>query len=142
MPGRVNSGPSAPVHRLTRSADSLRIGQTLKDLRAARSLTQQDLADDLGMSASYLSLLESGKRRTTGKILRGLADYLGLPAGYFVIEAMQLDALESRHREVIEELRRELVEPALQRAFAKRPKRPRLDTGAITQAKVATSGLP
>ena len=140
MPGRASSGPNAPAYHLTRHTDSLRIGQTLKDLRAARSLTQQDLANDLGMSASYLSLLESGKRRTTGKVLRGLAEYLGVPAGYFVIEAMELDALEPRHREVIQELRRELVEPALQRAFAKRPKRSRLDTEAI--AKVAISGLP
>jgi transcriptional regulator with XRE-family HTH domain len=142
MPGRVNSGPNVPVHNPRRQTDSLRIGQTLKDLRAARSLAQQDLAGDLGISASYLSLLESGKRRTTGKVLRGLADYLGVPAGYFVIEAMQVDGLEPRHREVIQELRREVVQPALQRAFAKRSKRSRLDAEVVAQAKDATSGWP
>jgi transcriptional regulator with XRE-family HTH domain len=142
MPGRPISGPNAPVHYPTRDADSLRIGQTLKDLRAVRSLTQQELADDLGISASYLSLLESGKRRTTGKILRRLADYLSVPVGYFVIEAMQLDKLEPRHREVIEELRRELVEPALQRAVAKHQRRARLDSEAATVAKQAATGSP
>jgi transcriptional regulator with XRE-family HTH domain len=140
MPARVDSGPNVVVHHPRRDADSLRIGQTLKDLRAARRLTQQDLADDLGLSASYLSLLESGKRRTTGRIVRALADYLGLPAGYFVIEAMQLEKLQPRHREVIEELRRELVEPALQRAFAKRQKTSRLDNEAITPSKEAAAG--
>jgi len=141
MPARVNSGPNAPVHNLERDVDSLRIGQTLKDLRAARSVTQQDLADDLGISASYLSLLESDKRRTTRKILRALADYLSIPAGYFVIEAMPLDGLEPRHREVIEELRRELVKPALLRAFAKRPKRSSLSDEPTEGAKAA-AGSP
>jgi transcriptional regulator with XRE-family HTH domain len=104
----------------------LPIGQTLKDLRAARRLTQQDLANDMGISASYLSLLESGKRRTTRKILRGLADYLKVPAGYFVIQTMQLTGLDARHQDVIQELRRELVAPALERAFIKTPKKTRL----------------
>jgi transcriptional regulator with XRE-family HTH domain len=142
MPGRVTSRPNTGVHHITHDTEPLRIGQTLKDLRAARGLTQQDLADDLGISASYLSLLESGKRRTTRKILRGLSDYLNLPAGYFVIEAMQLTGLEPRHRDVIQELRRDLVEPALQRAFAKHPKRSRQVSEASVEAKAATTGLP
>ena len=102
------------------------MGQTLKDLRAARHLTQQDLANEMGISASYLSLLESGKRRTTRKVLRGLADYLKVPSGYFVIQAMQLTGLDARHQDVFQELRRELVAPALERAFAKTAKKPSL----------------
>jgi transcriptional regulator with XRE-family HTH domain len=137
MPGRVTSGPNTGVHHITHDTQSLRIGRTLKDLRAARDLTQQDLADDLGISASYLSLLESGKRRTTRKILRGLSDYLDIPAGYFVIEAMQLTGLEPRHRDVIQELRRDLVEPALQRAFAEGRKRQRLDKVVSAEANEA-----
>lgn len=142
MPSRVTSGPSAAAHHVTHGKDSLHIGQTLKDLRAARRLTQQNLADDLGVSASYLSLLESSKRRTTRKILRRLADYLDVPSGYFVIEAMQLEALPDRHRQVVQELRRELVEPALQRAFAKHAGRSRLDREAITQVKEETTLAP
>jgi transcriptional regulator with XRE-family HTH domain len=133
------SRPSTPPYQLLRDVESLPIGQTLKDLRAARHLTQQDLANDIGISASYLSLLESGKRRTTRKILRGLADYLKVPAGYLVIQAMQLTGLGARHQEVIRELRRDVVGPALERAFTKGPKKPRLAAEVNGEAKEATT---
>lgn len=137
MPGRVDNGSAVQVNRFARDAESLRIGQTLKDLRAARRLTQQDLADQLGISASYLSLLESSKRRTTRKILRGLSEYLKLPAGYLVIHAMEVRGLEPRHQELIQELERELVGPALERAFAQGANRPGLALEASKEAKQA-----
>lgn len=139
MPRHASSQADTPVRQLGHDTDYSGIGETLKELRAARRLRQEDLARELGVSPSYLSLLESGKRPTTRKVLRGLSDYLKVPAGYFVVEAMRLSGLEPRHRKVIEELRRELVEPALQRAFAKAPKRSRLVTEASQQAKEATS---
>ncbi len=138
MPWRVNNGSALPVNHSTRDAESLRMGQTLKDLRAARRLTQQDLASQLGISASYLSLLESSKRRTTGKILRGLSDYLKVPAGYFVIQSMEVTGLDPRHQELIQELQRELVGPALGRAFGKDLKKQRLATEASYGARQAS----
>ena len=139
MPRPATSTLSTPLYQLVPDVESLPIGQTLRDLRAARHLTQQDLANDMGISASYLSLLESGRRRTTRKILRGLSDYLKLPVGYFVIQAMQLTGLETHQREVIEELRRDLVEPALERAITKGAKKPILAAEVGGDAKEATT---
>jgi transcriptional regulator with XRE-family HTH domain len=139
MPRPASSRPPTPFHQLAGDAESLPIGQTLKNLRAARCFTQQDLANDMGISASYLSLLESGKRRTTRKVLRGLAEYLKVPVGYFVIQAMQLRGLQARHQEVIHELRRDLVGPALERAFTKNPKKPKPAADAGSEAKEATT---
>lgn len=48
------------------------IGRRLRDLRRERGLKQSDLAGE-GLSVSYLSLLESGKRPLTPAILRRLA---------------------------------------------------------------------
>ncbi|HXJ91362.1 MAG TPA: helix-turn-helix transcriptional regulator [Terriglobia bacterium] len=138
MPGRVNNGSALQVNHSRRNAELLRMGQTLKDLRAARHLTQQDLASQLGISASYLSLIESSKRRTTRKILRGLSDYLKVPSGYFVIQAMEVTGLQPRHQQVIQELQREVVGPALERAFGKGPKKQRLATEASDEARQAT----
>ncbi|WGW12202.1 helix-turn-helix transcriptional regulator [Saxibacter everestensis] len=47
-------------------------GQTLKEARKARGLTQAQLAGDT-YSASYISLLESGRRRPNESIVRDLA---------------------------------------------------------------------
>jgi transcriptional regulator with XRE-family HTH domain len=138
MPRRFNNGSALPVNQLTRDEESPQIGQTLKDLRAAKQLTQEDLASQLGISASYLSLLESSKRRITRKILRGLSDYLRVPAGYFVVQAMEVTGLQPRQQEVIQELQRDLVGPALERAFGKGPKRHRLVKEASSGARQAS----
>ena len=97
----------------------MQIGDILKHLRANRSLTQEDLAAELGISASYLSLLEAGKRPATKRVLRSLAGYLDVPAGYFVLHEMKLTELAPRHRSIVKEARRELVEPAFARVFGK-----------------------
>jgi len=102
----------------------LQFSEILLSLRHHRQLTQEELARELGISASYLSLLESGKRRVTRRILRSMAGYLDVPAGYFVVETENLDKLEPKHREIMQQLRRELVEPALERAIAKARKLP------------------
>jgi transcriptional regulator with XRE-family HTH domain len=45
----------------------------LKARRKARSLTQQSLADKLGVRASHIALLESGKRRPSLGLISRLA---------------------------------------------------------------------
>jgi transcriptional regulator with XRE-family HTH domain len=85
-------------------------------------LTQEELALQLGISASYLSLLENGKRPATKRVLRCLAGHLDVPAGYFVIHELNLTELAPRHRSLVKALRRELVKPAFERVFAKRRK--------------------
>jgi transcriptional regulator with XRE-family HTH domain len=44
-------------------------------LRQAHGLSKQDLATAIGISASYLSLLESGNRHGSPAVLDKLADY-------------------------------------------------------------------
>ncbi|GAA1244471.1 hypothetical protein GCM10009665_39110 [Kitasatospora nipponensis] len=61
--------------------DTAEIGRRLRDLRRERGLKQSDLAGE-GMSVSYLSLLESGKRPVTPAILRRLALLLDCSVDY------------------------------------------------------------
>jgi transcriptional regulator with XRE-family HTH domain len=93
------------------------VGDILIRLRKRRHLSQEELARALGISASYLSLLENGKRPATARVLRTLAKYLHLPAGYVVLQNVQLENLSPRHQTVVLELRHELVEPALKYLF-------------------------
>jgi transcriptional regulator with XRE-family HTH domain len=55
--------------------DSIAFGKRLRQLRRERDLTQADLAGE-GVSESYVSLLESGKRTPTALVLRALATRL------------------------------------------------------------------
>ncbi|WP_061927714.1 helix-turn-helix domain-containing protein [Altererythrobacter epoxidivorans] len=53
-------------------------GQRLRQLRASRSMRQSELAEDLGVSASYLSQLENDQRPLTPALIERLADLFPL----------------------------------------------------------------
>jgi predicted transcriptional regulator/transcriptional regulator with XRE-family HTH domain len=52
------------------------IGRTIRRLRTERDLTQQALASRLGISASYLNLIEHDQRTVTASLLMKLAEIL------------------------------------------------------------------
>jgi predicted transcriptional regulator/transcriptional regulator with XRE-family HTH domain len=54
------------------------IGRTVRRLRAERRLTQQMLASRLGISASYLNLIEHDQRAVTASLLIKLGETLGV----------------------------------------------------------------
>ena len=57
------------------------IGQTVRRLRKDRDLTQQALATRLGISASYLNLIEHDQRAVTASLLIKLAETLRVDLG-------------------------------------------------------------
>ena len=54
------------------------IGATLRERRRALGITQAALAARIGISASYLNLIEGDKRSIGGALLKRIADALGL----------------------------------------------------------------
>ncbi|MBU6499708.1 MAG: helix-turn-helix domain-containing protein, partial [Rhodospirillales bacterium] len=80
------------------------IGRTLRRLRQEREMTQQALAARLGISASYLNLIEHDQRAVTASLLIKLA------------ETMQVDlaALSgSAERQLEGQLREVFADPLL-----------------------------
>ena len=67
-------------------ADSaeMQIGGRIKRLRRARKLTQGDLATALGISASYLNLIEHNRRKVTVPLLFAIAGHFGVEPGELV----------------------------------------------------------
>ena len=55
------------------STQDIRLGATIRRLRRERQLSQQALANVLGISTPYLNLIENNRRNVTGKILLTLA---------------------------------------------------------------------
>lgn len=67
--------------------DVPQLGQKVRALRRREGLTQVDLATRLGVSASYLNLIESNKRPLPGALLLKLAQVLRVDLGAFAPEA-------------------------------------------------------
>ncbi len=80
------------------------IGRTVRRLRADRGLTQQALAARLGISASYLNLIEHDQRGVTASLLFKLTEALG-------VELAALSGQSERHLET--SLREVLSDPLL-----------------------------
>lgn len=60
------------------------LGQRLQEARRARGLTQQQVADSMGMARTTVTALEKGDRRIRPDELISLAQLYGRPVGYFV----------------------------------------------------------
>jgi len=56
------------------------IGITVRRLRADRDYTLQALADESGVSKSYLGDIEKGRKNPTTDVIEAIADALGVPA--------------------------------------------------------------
>ena len=91
------------------------IGRTIRRLRTERRLTQQALAVRLGISASYLNLIEHDQRTVTASLLIKLGETLG-------VDLATLSGRSERQLEV-----------ALREAFAD----PLLSADAVPEAEVA-----
>jgi tetratricopeptide (TPR) repeat protein len=62
-------------------SEAAEIGGRLRELRLSRGLLQQDLATS-EITASYVSLIEAGKRRPSAAVLAALAERVGSTAEY------------------------------------------------------------
>ena len=59
------------------------IGDRIRTQRRNAGVTQRDLAEAVGVSPAYLSLIESDKRQIGGRLLHRIAERLGVPADAF-----------------------------------------------------------
>jgi transcriptional regulator with XRE-family HTH domain len=69
-------------------------GRALRVLRAAKGLQQRDVALRAELDQSYVSLIESGKRKASPEAVAALARALGVPVSVF--ELLAADDAELR----------------------------------------------
>jgi transcriptional regulator with XRE-family HTH domain len=77
------------------------IGRKLRTLRKGKKLTQQDVADRLGLVRATVSNYEVGKRTPHLSLLKKFADFYGVTLDYFGVTTNdEIFELLSRAREV------------------------------------------
>lgn len=85
----------------------MQIDELLYRLRMTHGASQDMLAKALGVSPSYLSLIERGKRPATIPLMRRVANWLGIAAGLVVLQSMEPSTLEPRARALVENIQRD-----------------------------------
>lgn len=79
------------------------IGQKMKTLRKGRKLTQQELADKLGITRATVSNYEVGRRSPHLSELQRFAEFYGVDLSYFGIATKdEIFDLLSRAKEVFQ----------------------------------------
>lgn len=71
----------------------MNFGETIKELRKQREMTQRQLADELGVNFTYISKIESGKLEVppSEQLIRKLAKILKADAEHLLDLAGKLD---------------------------------------------------
>ena len=103
-------------------------GRTIRYLRTASRVSQSNLAKKLGVTASYLSLVEHDKRDPSLKFLRGVSRCFAVPVGFLLLQQEPEVSLQRPQRKLLNDIRRWLIEYIIEReriVTRERPARPR-----------------
>lgn len=57
----------------------MNIGQAIKNIRIKKNIKQKDFAPMIGVTQSYLSLIEHGTRDPSLDVLKSLSNAIGIP---------------------------------------------------------------
>lgn len=84
-------------------------GRAFRIIRAAFGLRQSELAERMPVTASQLSLIESGKRQPSLRVVNGLAHAVGVPTALISLLAASPNEVESKSSEEVSDLARALL---------------------------------
>lgn len=82
----------------------MKIGKAIKLCRTRKNINQSQLASLAGISESYLSLIERGKRDPNISTVENIAEALKIPFGILIFLAADRDELESMNSDLAEKL--------------------------------------
>lgn len=77
--------------------DVTEFGARLKDLRTTRGLTQEKLAEELGISWDHLCRVERGNRSCSIDLIIEIAVYFGVSTDYLLL-GKRVNQVENRKR--------------------------------------------
>lgn len=86
-------------------------GERVKELRLKNNITQGELAEEMGMTATGVSYWESGKAMPNTSTLLKLSDYFNVPIAYLIGEDSNTDKEQLLFRKIdkVDENKKELL---------------------------------
>lgn len=86
------------------------LGIVIKKERISKGFKQKELADALGISSNYLSLIENDKREPRLCFLRELAKALGIPTSSLLVEFDDTPTIDSDPTQTLKRINELVVE--------------------------------
>lgn len=91
----------------------MNVGKALRTVRAAKGLSQKDVATLASLDPSYVSLIETGRRNPTLNMVETLARALGVPLYLFIVLGSDEQELQGITPEQASILGRQILDVAL-----------------------------
>lgn len=85
-------------------------GKALRVSRALSGIQQKDLAEQADLDASYISLIEKGRRKPSRKAINAISKALGMPPSLFTLLAAEQDDISLVEPVELERVRASLAE--------------------------------
>jgi transcriptional regulator with XRE-family HTH domain len=95
-------------------------------LRTGKKVSQGDLAQMLGVTAGYLSLVEQDKRAPSLGFLNRVGEYFELPVGFLLLGGKNTKHVEPEQQRLIDEIRRLMLDYIISRPEKNARKKKRL----------------
>lgn len=86
----------------------MNIGNAIKVLRQQKGLKQTDFAVQCGLSQSYLSSIEKGRKEPTLSILKQIANALSIPMPVLVFFSIDQEDIDDNKKEAFK-----MLEPSI-----------------------------
>ncbi|MBK8455326.1 MAG: helix-turn-helix transcriptional regulator [Thiofilum sp.] len=111
------------------------ISNTIKLCRTARGLSQTELAEKVGVSTSYISLIEQGKRDISMSMLSNLAKGLDAPVEILLFMAADKDQIRNLDSQLADDISMAILDLL----SIKKPKKQEADTPEVVKKEETCS---
>lgn len=81
------------------------IGETIRDIRKKSKLNQTEFAEKLGITQTYLSLLEAGKKVPSLKVLGKIAFEFDIPVEVILFKGLNRAYVPAAKRDIFDQLK-------------------------------------
>lgn len=92
----------------------MKIGEVIVTLRKQKGVKQKDLAESLGITATYLSLIEHGEQKPSIALISSIANYFDLPITVILYKALGLENAKSKNQKKYFEAAEPIVNSLIQ----------------------------
>lgn len=82
------------------------IGRSIKFVRVAAGIRQNEMAKRIGISQNYLSLLENNKSEPSLSLLRRISEEFGVPMSFLFLEGeMDYESDDTKAHDLLQEIK-------------------------------------
>lgn len=83
------------------------IGNKIRQIRTEKNLTQEEFAEEIGLSVSYLGQVERGQRKASIKTLEKIGETLDVPLAMLICELEEEEHINCIWKEKTQSLSKE-----------------------------------